>query len=73
MGLYKVNAKGELIGKGDFNAQLVQVYENIKKALTLKDIGTIYKCKLEPGSPTERAIKADSTTKDTGRTNKLRT
>lgn len=27
------NTKGELIGKGDFNAQLVQVYENIKKAL----------------------------------------
>lgn len=28
---------------------------NIKKALTLKDIGAIYKYKLEPGSPTERA------------------
>ena len=28
---------------------------NVKKALTLKDIGTIYKHKLEPGSPAERA------------------
>lgn len=28
---------------------------NIKKALTIKDIGAIYKYKLEPGSPAERA------------------
>jgi enamine deaminase RidA (YjgF/YER057c/UK114 family) len=33
-GQIPVNAKGEVVGKGDFRQQVVQVYENLKKALT---------------------------------------
>jgi enamine deaminase RidA (YjgF/YER057c/UK114 family) len=33
-GQVPVNDKGETVGKGDFRAQVVQVYENLKTALT---------------------------------------
>jgi enamine deaminase RidA (YjgF/YER057c/UK114 family) len=33
-GQVPVNEKGETVGKGDFRAQVVQVYENLKTALT---------------------------------------
>jgi len=33
-GQIPVNAKGEIVGKGDFKQQTIQVFENLKRALT---------------------------------------